>query len=257
MKRELFLYTEKCTYTVGRYLSESQQSFTGIFDLTLLKPHVTMDEVKTHCELAKEHGCFAVCVLPEFVSMAKAWLDDTKVKVVTVISFPKGDDKTVQKIKETDKAISDGADEVDMVMNYKKLKKLTEMEVDSDDYNKAYEDVEDDIRQVAALCHKNGVQLKVIIESGDLTLDQVRTACEMCVKAGADFVKTSTGFAESGVGSELDKVKFMRKILPDYMKIKASGGIRTDDQIRELAPYIDRVGTSVIPGLEIGPTEEY
>lgn len=248
MRKELPLYENKSTYTIGRYIKENKESYTHMVDYTLLKPNLTIDEIKQHCETAKDNGCYAICIMPEFVSTAKAFLEDTSVKICTVISFPKGNDKTIQKIREADKAISDGADEIDMVMDYKKLKKLQEYEIKSEEYEKNYADILDDIRQLSMLCHKNGKTLKVIIESGDLTLDQVRIACEMCVDAGADFIKTSTGFAESGVGAELDKVKYMRKILPDYMKIKASGGIRTEDQVKQFAPYVDRVGTSVIPG---------
>lgn len=242
MKKELKLYTENKTYTLGRYLKENKESFNKMIDFTLLREDVDIDDIKKHCETAEENGYYAVCILPEFVSTAKAFCED--VVICTVISFPEGTDKTIKKIKDTDKAISDGAEEIDMVMNYKKLKELNEHDVDSEEYQKIYNDVLDDIRQVVQLCHKDGVVVKVIIESGDLTYDQVRIACEMCVEASADFVKTSTGFAKSGIGAELDKVKYMRKILPDFMRIKASGGVRSEEQIRQFAQYVDRVGTS-------------
>ena len=247
MRKEIKTYENNTSYTFGRYIKESKKSFNSMIDYTILKPNTTIDDIRQHCEEAKEHECYSVCVFPEFVSSTKAFLEDSDVKVCTVISFPKGTDKTIQKVRETDKAISDGTDEIDLVMNYKQLKKLSEKEEDSDEYTKEYDDILDDIKQVTSICHKNGVICKIIIESSDLTYDQVRTACEMCVDAGADFIKTSTGFSESGIGAELDKVKYIRKILPDYIKIKASGGIRTIDQIKEFSQYVDRIGMSILP----------
>jgi len=257
MKKELPLYENKNYYSVGKYLTESKESYNRLLDYTLLKSNITTDQLKNHCDTAIENNVYAICIPPEFVSTAKGFLQDENVKIVTVISFPKGTDKTIQKVREADKALAEGADEIDMVMNYKKLKSLSELEIGSEKYEKEYFDILDDIRQVAELVHKEGKTIKVIIESGDLTFDQVRTACEMCVTAEVDFVKTSTGFAPSGIGAELDKVKYMRRILPDKMQIKASGGIRTLDQVKQFAPYVDRIGTSVIPGSELPETDGY
>jgi deoxyribose-phosphate aldolase len=210
--------------------------YNNIIDYTYLKPDTKIDDVKKICEEAKEANFFSVCILPDFVSYAKTFLEKSNVKVCTVISFPKGNNKTIDKVNETKRAIADGADEIDMVLNYKLL-----MKGDDDSLEKCQKDVE----EVARVCHKDGVILKVIIESGVLTYDQVKQACDICVEAGADFVKTSTGFAK--VGAEIEKVKFMRKILPDYIKIKASGGIRTIDDFKLYFPYVDRIGTSSNP----------
>ena len=249
MKKQLPLNeNKKDAYTVGQYLKESKTSFNYMIDYTLLKPHLTIDAIKEHCEVAKENNCYAVCIYPEYVSTASAFLEDSKVKICTVISFPKGDASTIEKVREADKAISDGAEEIDMVLNWKKLKKMTELDSTSEEYETEYNDLLDDVKQVAYICHKNGVTLKVIIESGELTFEQIKIACDICIDGNADFVKTSTGFSPSGVGAELEKVKYMRKILPDYIKIKASGGIRSQEDVEKFATYVDRIGTSVIPG---------
>ena len=131
-------------------------------------------------------------------------------------------------------------------MNYNLLKKLS-VETD-EEYKDIYEDILDDIKSVARVCHKDGVLLKVIIELDNLNYHQIKLACDICVDAGADYVKTSTGTSKSSISFEekIEKIKYMRKILPDYMKIKISGGIRTKDQIQQALPYIDRIGTSII-----------
>jgi len=222
--------------------------FNSIIDYTYLREDANIDKIEEICQQAKENGFYSVCIRPDFVSYAVNFLEGTNVKVCTVISFHKGEDKTQEKVVETQKAISNGADEIDMVMNWKLLQKWSK---ESDDEKK--KDMEqklfDDIRKVADVCHgSDSVVLKVIIESGELTLDQVKKACELCTKAGVDFVKTSTGYATKG--AEIDKVRFMRSILPDHIKIKASGGVRT---LQDIEAYVnagaDRVGTSSNPAI--------
>jgi deoxyribose-phosphate aldolase len=227
-------------------LNESLNNFNNKIDYTYLKDSATIDDIKQLCEEADENHFYSVCVKPNFVATAKAFLEDTDVKVCTVVSFPKGDDSTMKKVKETDEAITDGADEIDMVMNYKKLKELSYE--DGEDYNDLYEEVLDDIRNVARICHKNGIILKVIIETEELNYNQIKLACDICVDAGVDYVKTSTGFAPTMKPFEdkVEKLKYMRKILPDYIKIKISGGVRNKEQIEQVLPYVDRIGTSII-----------
>ena len=228
-----------CKISESYKLFESNDQYNNIIDYTFLKPNTTIDDVRRICNEAKEANFYSVCILPDFISYAKTFLDKTNVKICTVISFPKGVDKTIDKVNETNRAIADGADEIDMVMNYKLLMKGDE---------ESFEKCQKDIMEVARVCHKDGIILKVIIESGVLTYDQIKKACDICVEAGADFVKTSTGFAK--VGAEIEKVQFMRKILPDYMKIKASGGIRTIDDFKIYFPFVDRIGTSANPNVE-------
>lgn len=225
---------------------ESKSNFNKLIDYTYLKNNATTDNIKQLCDDAEDNNYYSVCVMPDFVSTAKIFLDKSDVKVCTVISFPNGDDKTNSKVRETIKAITDGADEIDMVMNYNLLKKLS-VETD-EEYKDIYEDILDDIKSVARVCHKDGVLLKVIIELDNLNYHQIKLACDICVDAGADYVKTSTGTSKSSISFEekIEKIKYMRKILPDYMKIKISGGIRTKDQIQQALPYVDRIGTSII-----------
>ena len=228
-------------------LNENKKSkFNSIIDYTYLKDNSTIDDIKQLCEEAIENDFFSVCVLPKFVGTAKAFLEDEDPKVVTVISFPKGDDSANTKVRDTMKAITDGADEIDMVINFNQLKELSML--DGEEYDKLYEELVNEIRNVARACHSDGIILKVIIEIEELNYNQIKIACEICVEAGADFVKTSTGFSKTTkpFSDKVEKLKYMRKILPEYIKIKVSGGIRVMEQIEQVLPYVDRIGTSAI-----------
>ncbi len=221
--------------------------FNKIIDFTYLKDDANINNIEEICKLAIENSFYSVCVRPEFVSYAKNFLDRSEVKVCTVISFHEGTDNIRTKIKDTQDAILNGANEIDMVMNWQLLNKWTQEEDPTkkeDIESKIYEEV----RKVADVCHgSNSIVLKVIIESGELTLDQIKKACEICTKAGTDYIKTSTGYYR---GANLETVKFMRSILPEYVKIKASGGIRTFQDIENyVRAGADRVGTSSNPSI--------
>lgn len=222
--------------------------YNKIIDYTYLREDANTDKIKDVCLQAKENQFYSVCIRPDFVSYAVNFLEGSNVKVCTVISFPKGEDRTQEKVVETQKAISAGADEIDMVMNWKLLLKASK-EDDPEKKKDMERKVLDDIRKVANVCHgADSVILKVIIESGELTLELVKKACEFCITAGVDFVKTSTGYASKG--AEIDKVRFMRTILPDHIKIKASGGIRTLQDIEQFVNAgADRVGSSSNPAV--------
>jgi len=221
--------------------------YNQIIDFTYLREDANIDKIEEVCNTAIENKFYSVCIRPEFVSYASNFLEGSDVKICTVISFPGGEDRTQDKVTETQKAISNGADEIDMVMNWKLLQKSSK-ETDEEKKKDIVKKVYDDIRKVADVCHgADSVILKVIIESGELTLEQVKTACELCTKAGVDFVKTSTGYTK---GAEMDKVKFMRSILPDHIKIKASGGVRTLTDIESFVNAgADRIGTSSNPAI--------
>ena len=227
-------------------MNENKSNFNSLIDYTYLNDKSDVDNIKKVCNDAKEHNYFSVCVLPEKVSTAQAFLDDSDVQICTVISFPEGTDSTNNKIKETQNAITNGADEIDMVMDFKSLKELSTEQ--GEDYQKKYDIILDDIRSVVKVCHSDGIIIKVIIEIEELNYNQIQIACEMCVEAGADFVKTSTGKSKKMIdfNEKLEKIKYMRKILPDYMKIKISGGIRNIEHINDVLPYVDRIGTSII-----------
>ncbi len=199
---------------------------------TLLKPDaVEADFIKLFDE-AKEHGFYGVCVNPDYVALAKNHLKKSKVKIVTVVGFPLGASKTEVKACETAYAVLDGADEIDMVMNITAFKNGDE------------EAVINDIKEVKNAC--KGAKLKVILETGALSRDEIKRACELCAEAGADFVKTSTGFLKNDVGATIDNVALMYEtVSPHGLKVKASGGIRDKETAAKLIEAgASRLGTS-------------
>ena len=200
-----------------------------LIDHTLLKPTATQAQIRSLCEEARTHGFCSVCVNPYWVAFAKHALSGSDVKVCSVIGFPLGATPSCVKAFEAKQAIQDGADELDMVINMGALK--------SGDL----ETVLADIRAVRNACQ--GHTLKVIIETSQLTDDEKRQACQLARQAGADFVKTSTGF--NGGGATPSDVTLMRNAIPATMSVKASGGIRTRaDLDAMLRAGAARIGTS-------------
>ena len=202
---------------------------------TLLKQDAVQNEVKKILDEAVKYGFLGVCVNPCNVKYAKQYLKETggsDVKVVTVVGFPLGQNTTEIKILETIDAIKNGADEIDMVLNVGRLK-------DSDD---AY--IVNEIAGVKMACQ--GKNLKVILETDLLTSDEIKRACELCIKGGADFVKTSTGFVKNGVGAKVEDVKLMYETVKDAgLKVKASGGIRDKETaLNMINAGASRLGTS-------------
>ncbi len=201
----------------------------SLIDHTLLKPQATKQDIIKLCEEAKKYGFFSVCVNPMYVNFCKDLLKDTKVKVCTVVGFPLGATTTAVKVFESEEAISSGADEIDMVINISALK--------SKDYNYVFEDIKA-VREAT-----KGKVLKVIIETAYLNEEEKIKACELTKEAKADFVKTSTGFAPSG--ATVEDVSLMRKIVGNKMGVKASGGIRTiEDVLKMIEAGANRIGTS-------------
>jgi len=199
---------------------------------TLLKQDATKDELKKLLEEAKAYNFLGVCVNPCNVAFAKEYLKDTNVKIVTVIGFPLGQSTTEVKILETIDAIKNGADEIDMVINVGRLK-------DNDDIY-----IIDEISKIKFACQ--GHNLKVIIETDLLNKDEIKRACELCIKGGADFVKTSTGFVKNGVGAKVEDVKIMYKTVKNAgLQVKASGGIRDKETaLKMIEAGAVRLGTS-------------
>lgn len=222
----------------------NSDDISKMIDYTNIKSSLTIDQIKDLCNTAIDNKYYSVCVLPESVSSAAAFLDNTDVKICTVVSFPNGDNTTKEKLVETNDAIVAGAEEIDMVMNYKKLISLDKL--DEEDKNDTYDDIVQDIRSISKLCHSNGVILKVIIETGALTFQQIKTACDICEISGADYIKTSTGLLkeEDSLDTKLQKVKYIRTLIPDFINIKASGGIRSIEDANKFKPYVERIGTS-------------
>ena len=199
---------------------------------TLLKQDAKLEDFIKLFEEAKEHEFLGVCINPAYVKLAKENLYGTDVKIVTVVGFPLGANRSDVKAFETTKAVEDGADEIDMVINVSKLK------------DKDYDFIINDIKTVKTACKNK--PLKVILETDLLTKDEIKKACELCIEAKADFVKTSTGFVKNGVGAKAEDVKLMFDTVSPYgLKVKASGGIRDKEAaIKMLEAGAERLGTS-------------
>lgn len=198
-------------------------------DHTLLKATATIDDVKQLCREAKEHDFYAVCVNGCYVELARTELENSDVKVAAVIGFPLGAMSTRSKIEEAKACVEDGADEIDMVINVGLLK------------SGRYKIVENEIAGIKKAI--GNAVLKVIIETCYLSEEEKKLACRAAMNAGADFVKTSTGFGTGG--ATLEDVKLMKEVVGDKLQIKASGGIKDAETAKE---YIDlgvsRIGTS-------------
>lgn len=200
-----------------------------LFDHTLLKPEATREQVKKICDEAKEHHFASVCVNGYYTSYVAEQLKGTDVKVCTVVGFPLGMAESSVKLFETKAALAAGADEIDMVINVGALKD------GKDDY------VFEEIKALKAACGTK--TLKVIIETCLLTKDEKVRACRLAQRAGADFVKTSTGFSAGGAKAE--DVALMRKTVGATMGVKASGGIHTAEEAETMVDAgASRLGTS-------------
>lgn len=202
-----------------------------MIDHTLLKPDATPQQIAQLCAEAREYGFVAVCVNPVHVAQAAVLLSGSATVVCSVAGFPLGATSTAVKVFETRQAIADGAREIDMVISIGHLK------------NGDTDFVLNDIRSVVDAAHTGGAICKVIIETALLTDEEKRRACILVVEAGADFVKTSTGFASGG--ATVADVALMRTVVGDRARIKAAGGIRTLADARAMiAAGAARIGTS-------------
>ncbi|MFN8791804.1 MAG: deoxyribose-phosphate aldolase [Bdellovibrionales bacterium] len=205
------------------------QDLARYIDHTLLKPEATLEHFETLCREARDHQFYGVCVPSRVVKHAKKWLVSTQVKVVSVVGFPLGHQNTKVKGFETSLALSDGADEIDMVVSLGGLKE------------KNWDFVQEDIACVVQA--SQGRPVKVILETHLLNQDEKIKAIELSIQAGAHFVKTSTGF--TGGGATLEDVALMKKTARGRIHIKASGGIKTFDQaIAMIQEGATRIGTS-------------
>ena len=212
-------------------------------DHTLLKADATLQQIQKLCEEAKENHFSSVCVNSYYVRTCVELLRGTPVSVCTVVGFPLGASTMETKRFEAMKAIAEGAREIDMVMNISAAK------------SNNWQYVLDDMSSLAQVTHQQGALLKVILETALLTEDEKIKACEMAVKAGVDFVKTSTGFSTSG--ATVEDVKLMRSIVGSEMGVKASGGIRDTATARAMIEAgANRLGTSasveIVKGVSAG-----
>ena len=219
---------------IGIVLGETATAhdWASLIDHTLLKPEASESDIKKLCNEAMQFGFASVCVNPSWVKKAAEFLRGSNVPVCTVIGFPLGATLSDVKAYEARRSIFNGAREVDMVINIGALKS-------GDDCA-----VEDDIRAVAQAAHENNVLLKVIIETALLTDDEKIRACLAAKNAGADFVKTSTGFAKGGATA--DDVALMRRTVGRSLGVKASGGVKGIDDARKMFEAgATRIGASV------------
>ncbi|MPM45464.1 Deoxyribose-phosphate aldolase [bioreactor metagenome] len=215
-----------------------KQNIANMIDHTVLKAFSSKEDVIKVCKEAKEHGFFSVCINPTHIELAKKELEGSKVKVCTVIGFPLGANTSEVKAFETKDAIAKGAHEVDMVINIGALK------------DKNYDLVYTDIKSVVDAANKEAL-VKVIIETCYLTDEEKKIACELSVKAGADYVKTSTGFGTGG--STPEDIKLMRDVVGPNVGVKASGGVRTtEDAIKVIDAGASRIGASASISIATG-----
>lgn len=205
-------------------------NLAGIIDHTLLNPDAGMNDVRELCNEAREYGFASVCIFPTWVSECEGWLWDTNVQVCTVIGFPFGANQKEIKKHEAELSIQEGATEVDMVINVSRLK--------SSDHQHVKDDISG-VVEAAGTAHT----VKVILETAYLTNEEIRTGCRLAREAGADFVKTSTGFGPHG--AKIEHVMLMRQTVGKEMGIKASGGIRDEEKAQKMVEAgATRIGAS-------------
>jgi deoxyribose-phosphate aldolase len=206
-------------------------NLSHLIDHTVLRPTTLLADVEKVCKESIDNSFAAVCVPPLFVKHAKQFLAGTNVKIATVIGFPFGYSAIEAKIAEIVLAIIDGADELDVVANIAAIK------------NNDWQFLASEINTIMPIIKKQDKVIKIIIESGILTEEEIIKCCDLYGIAGVDFLKTSTGYAEHG--ASVEAVKLMRAHLPDHIQIKASGGIRTHQFATELiAAGATRLGCS-------------
>lgn len=208
-------------------------------DHTLLKPESTETDIERICNEAREHTFKAVCVNPIFVAKTRGVLDGSKVLTASVVGFPLGASLSRLKALESEQAVRDGASEIDMVVRIDLVKQAR--------WKEAEADVREVVRAVPSAI------VKVILETGMLTHDEIASACKLSEAAGAHFVKTATGFL--GRGATIEDVKLMRQSVSSHIEIKASGGVKTFEQARAMIEAgATRIGTSSGVALVTGQT---
>ena len=212
-------------------------------DHTVLKPTCLVSDIEKLCAEAKQYDFAAVCVPPNFVKLAKQQVAGSDVKVATVIGFPFGYSATEAKIAEIILAMVDGADELDVVANISAIK------------NGDWAAIADEINHIMPIIRSKGKAVKIIIESGVLTDDEIIKCCDIYGIAGIDFLKTSTGYADKG--ASVEAVKLFRKHLPDSVNIKASGGIRDYETAKQMIDAgATRIGCSAGVAIVTGANTE-
>ncbi len=237
LNAELRALTEKFStdsQTLFTKKHEISRPLNYYIDQTLLKPETTIEQIETLCGNARKFEFRAVCIQPYFLNKTRELLKGSSVMPITVIGFPLGANNTATKVFETQNAVTLGAQEIDMVINISALK--------SEEYDYVFQD----IRQVVQAAQ--GLPVKVIVETAYLTQEEKIFLCAAVQLSGAKYIKTSTGFATSH--AQLEDIKLFKSLLGERIRIKASGGIRNQEQARAfIEAGADRIGTSA--GIEI------
>ncbi|MCS6903846.1 MAG: deoxyribose-phosphate aldolase [Bacteroidia bacterium] len=206
-------------------------NISSYIDYTLLKPAVSLQALQTHCKDAMIHHFYAVCVSPYHVEAARKILNGSATQLCTVIGFPLGSTYLEAKLLEASMALSKGCSELDWVINLTAYRAGKILEI------------QDELAHARELTFRGKAILKIILETGILALEEIEQLCNLCALAEVDYVKTSTGFTHPG--AEIEKVAYMRKILPPTVKIKAAGGIKSYEQALEfINAGASRIGTS-------------
>ena len=217
--------------TAREKLTRVDAELAGLIDHTILKPDATREDIVRLCREARQYGFASVCINPYWVALAAGELAGSPVKVCTVVGFPLGATTTSAKVTEASEAIRAGAQEIDMVINVGALRSCD------------YDTVKTDIREVTKACHQGGAIVKVIIEAALLNDAEKAAVCTLAKEAGADFVKTSTGFGPGGATAR--DVALMRQVVGPGMGVKAAGGIRTYEDLKAMtAAGATRIGAS-------------
>ena len=220
------------------------KDIASMLDHSTLQPWLTEDDIRHGCEVALKYETASVCARPCDVPILAEMLKGSPVKVCTVIGFPHGTNETVIKVAEAELALAQGCEELDMVINIGKL------------HHGDTEYVESEIRQLADLAHGKGAILKVILETCYLSEDEKVTACRLSEKAGADFVKTSTGYGSAGC--KIEDLELMRRSVSDRVRLKGSGGIRDlDTVLAARAAGASRCGVSATEKIMAEAEERY
>lgn len=200
-------------------------------DHSILRPDTSVEEIKILCVEAIENGFYSVCIPPYYVQHAARFLEDSNVKISTVIGFPMGYSTTYAKVEEMKRAFIDGIDEIDAVINICAVK--------NGDWNY----VKNDIDTMASMTRMKDKVIKINFEVDLLNEDEAKRICDICIESGVDYIQTSTGV--NGNGNQPDIVKFLRDYLPERIKIKAAGGIHSKaEALSLLKAGADRIGTS-------------
>lgn len=207
------------------------QDVAKMIDHSLLNPTLTEEELEEGLELALHYDVASVCIMPYYLKRCAEVLKNSTVKASTTIGFPHGGHTTEMKVAEAERALDDGGEELDMVVNISKV------------LSEDWDYVRSDIKAVVDITHERGQKVKVIFENAYLEDKHKVRLCEICGEVGADWVKTSTGYASGG--ATLEDVKLMRRHAPDHVEVKAAGGVRDLDTLLEMrAAGVNRVGAS-------------